>query len=716
MLKAGLIFLSLFGLVGFAHADSIIEAYTQEMTIGLELLKQKHTLESSDASIYIDFIAQQTGARLYDIRQYTDSANDLHILILDLHNTSPSDTSLLISDIYEILDSIDTTFDEREVAAYILSTSSKQYQNYIINNNPESLLIAISLAESSQSYVNRINLDSRSLLEFNSFYSQLAESLTNEYDSDLAEKLFVSLQRDISNTQVSSEDHTVLYQNIRNLYDSVIKSVNDDNYPLAQEYAIEAYLDNFEYLEPSIEALNATLLYELEIDMRENLRQMIKERQHPDMIESLISDILYKLSSTESLIIPVMNVITNEPPILAAMGDSTNEEKNTVKDEVDRIRDLLQQLVTQYENQDYDSAYLSARTAYLESYELIEIPLRSIAPDFTLEVEYQFAELRSLIKERADITQIKNVIIKLQHNLDESETLVIGTGTLAPLIVFTSSFAIIFREGLESVLILGAIMTYLEASRNTRFKPYVIYGVGLALAATAVTWFVASFLIEISGVNRELIEAIAALSATAVLFYVSFWILNKIEHKRWMEFIKAKMWLATSSGGVGVFVMLSFFTVYREGFETVLFYQAMSSFSKYSESYLVLGLIVGLISLIGVYSLMRMLGKRLPLSALFGLTMGVGAYLSVAFFGNAIRELQILDIIPYTSMMGIIPRLDINIASLTGIYPTLETVLGQIILLAIYLVGVVYVLILRPRKDRRLALMRVSRRDDTAKS
>ena len=66
--------------------------------------------------------------------------------------------------------------------------------------------------------------------------------------------------------------------------------------------------------------------------------------------------------------------------------------------------------------------------------------------------------------------------------------------------------------------------------------------------------------------------------------------------------------------------------------------------------------------------------------------------------------------------MGIIPRLDINIASLTGIYPTLETVLGQIILLAIYLVGVVYVLILRPRKDRRLALMRVSRRDDTAKS
>ena len=714
MLKAGLILLSLFYLVDFAHADSTIEAYVQEMTVGLELLKQKHTLEN-DTNIYIDFIAQQTGTRLNDIRQYTDSANDLHILILDLHNT-PSDTPLIISEIHEILDSIDVTFDAREVSAYLLFTSNMQYQNYIISNDSESLDIAVSLAESSQSYMNEVNLDSRSLLELNSFYSQLAESMINGHDSDLAEKLFVSLQRDISNTHTSTENHTVLYQNIRDLYGSVVESVNDGNYALAQEYAIEAYLDNFEYLEPSIESLNATLLYELEIDMRENLRQMIKERQPPDVIESLISDILSKLSSTESLIEYVTSDITNESSAVSAMGDSTDEEKNIVKDEVDRIRVLLQQLVSQYEDQDYDSAYLSARNAYLESYELIEIPLRDIAPDFTLEVEYQFAELRSLIKERADITQIKEIIIKLQHNLDESELLVSGTGVIAPLIVFSSSFAIIFREGLESVLILGAIMTYLEASRNTRFKPYVLYGVGLAIAATAVTWFVASFVIEISGANRELIEAIAALSATAVLFYVSFWILNKIEHKRWMEFIKAKMWLATTSGGVGVFVMLSFFTVYREGFETVLFYQAMSSFAKYSESYLILGLIAGLLSLIGIYYIMRKLGRRLPLSALFGLTMGVGAYLSVAFFGNAIRELQILDLLPYTSMIGTIPRLDINIASLTGIYPTLETVLGQIILLVVYLVGAVYVLIIRPRRDRRLDLMRVSRRDDTAKS
>jgi high-affinity iron transporter len=270
---------------------------------------------------------------------------------------------------------------------------------------------------------------------------------------------------------------------------------------------------------------------------------------------------------------------------------------------------------------------------------------------------------------------------------------------------------VIFREGLESVLILGAILTYLEASRNNKFKPFVYYGIIIAIGATVLTWFVASYLIDISGANRELIEAVAALSATAVLFYVSFWILNKIEHKKWMEFVKAKVWQASTTGGTIVFVMLSFFTVYREGFETILFYEAMFGFAKYMESYVGLGFVVGLGTLLGVYYITRKLGKRLPLKMLFALTMGVGAYLSIAFLGNAIRELQTLDIVPYTSLLGIIPRFDINMATMTGIYPTLETIVSQILLLAVYLTAASYVLIIRPKKEEKIAAMRKSRRE-----
>ena len=426
------------------------------------------------------------------------------------------------------------------------------------------------------------------------------------------------------------------------------------------------------------------------------------------------NSILIDLDDAETQVQSLGDVVLADTAVqreLKEMGDATDDEKSGVRGEIDFIRDTLQVLLVQYEAGDYQSAYTSARTAYLDSYEFVEIPLRAIDPDFTLEVEYQFAELRNLIKEEAGIDKVKETVIEIKRNLDESERVVSGTGTLAPTIAFTSSFAIIFREGLESVLILGAIITYLEASRNTKYKKYLYYGVIAAFGATAVTWLVASFVIEISGANRELIEAIAALSATAVLFYVSFWVLNKIEHKKWMEFVKAKVWQATTTGSVMVFVMLSFFTVYREGFETVLFYQAMSGFAKYMELYVGLGFVTGIISLIGVFYLMRKLGRKLPLRALFGLTMGVGAYLSIAFLGNAIRELQTLEIMPYTGLIGIIPRLDINLATMTGIYPTLETIIAQIILLGIYLGAASYVLILRPKREKQIAQLRKSRRD-----
>ncbi|MBI3254858.1 MAG: FTR1 family protein, partial [Nitrosarchaeum sp.] len=426
-------------------------------------------------------------------------------------------------------------------------------------------------------------------------------------------------------------------------------------------------------------------------------------------IEDSILPDLTKAEDMTSKLTPVIDVSPTSEKVLKSMGDASEDQKSGVKNEIDVIRERLEETLLHYSRGDPQSAHASARSAYLDSYEFVEIPLRAIDPDFTLEVEYQFATLRNLIKQEAPKEEIQDAIIGIRRNLDESEIIVSGIGTLAPSIAFTSSFAIIFREGLESVLILGAITTYLEASRNSQFKKYIYYGVIAAFAATTVTWIVASYIIEISGANRELIEAIAALSATAVLFYVSFWVLNKIEHKKWMEFVKAKVWQATATGSVMVFVMLSFFTVYREGFETVLFYQAMSGFAKYMELYVGLGFVIGMISLLGLYFVMRKLGRKLPLRALFGLTMGVGAYLSIAFLGNAIRELQIIEIVPYTGLIGIIPRLDINLAMMTGIYPTLETIVAQIILLGVYLVASSYILILRPRKELQLVSMRKSR-------
>jgi high-affinity iron transporter len=112
--------------------------------------------------------------------------------------------------------------------------------------------------------------------------------------------------------------------------------------------------------------------------------------------------------------------------------------------------------------------------------------------------------------------------------------------------------------------------------------------------------------------------------------------------------------------------------------------------------------------ILGVAYIMRKVGRRLPLRLLFGVTMGVGAYMSIAFMGNAVRSLQELGYIPTTPLFGIIPRLDINVAEMTGIHPTLETFIAQVILLGIYLAGSLYILVIQPKRKRKIEMARKS--------
>ena len=702
---------------------SVIEVTETSLNLALTSLENQ---DFDSTKKFIEFGSTHFSKNLEKLRNVDASLTDeAHISLLDLQTRqlNPENLSAVSSEITRIVEIFETIPEDEEynpnVTVALLIIVDEQYENFETNNDEFSYQIAVGFMErANQIFYSGTEYNERQTVELNSFFNDMFQMVKDKdpYASIASTNIWV--QRDLLGTDVVGtigSDSSSYYVVIKELYAELMIALDEGDYKKAEQLGIEAYLENFEYLEPEIEVADAELLYPLEWDMREELRTMIKNYEDPDVIKSfLVDSIIPRLDTAEAKVaelrasgVVIAEVFANKET--KPMGSASEGQKQEVRDEIDIIREQLMATEIFYELGDTQAAYASARSAYLDSYEYVEIPLRAIAPDFTFEVEYQFATLRNQINDGATIEDISTTIISLERSLDESERLVSGTGTIAPMIAFISSFAIIFREGLESVLILGAIITYLEASRNQKFKKYVHYGIGLAIGATAVTWVIASYIIEISGANRELIEAIAALSATAVLFYVSFWILNKIEHKRWMEFVKAKVFQASAAGGAFVFVMLSFFTVYREGFETVLFYQAMFSFAKYMELYVGLGFIVGMLTLFGVYFGFRKLGKRLPLRALFGLTMGIGAYLSIAFLGNAIREFQVLDFIPYTSMLGTIPRLDINVATMTGIYPTLETTVGQIVLLSVYLVASLYVLVLRPKRQKALASMRKSR-------
>ncbi len=569
---------------------------------------------------------------------------------------------------------------------------------------------------------------------FNELESSLAQKASNETISSLANAIERDLSEELSLNEGSKTagERQQYFTTIRTLLSKVVSEVKSGNYAQADHDAVSAYLDNYEYLETPIEKHDPSLMSKIEDQMREQLRTMIKTKEPPQSVEAFVNEILVNLAKAEELLRGDTSVSQGSPSnssdlfadieeLKAGFGTYTGERRNIgqaadpakaeVRSDIDTIRMQLDETLRLDKEGNYDGALLSSRSAYLDSYEHVETPLRPINPDFTLEMEIKFAQLRNLIQAHAPYEQVEAKVIEIRRGLDESERLVSGTGILAPAIAFSTSFSIIFREGLESALIIGAILTYLEASRNNRFKKHVYYGIVIAIGATAVTWFIAEFIIDISGASRELIEAIAGTSAVAVLFWVSFWVLNKIETKRWIEFVKAKVWKATTTGSIMVFVFLSFFTVYREGFETVLFYQAMLSFGKYMEWYIVAGLGIGLAVIVTTAFIIRKLGKRLPLRVLFALTMGIGAYMSIAFIGNAIREFQELGYISTTHLIGIVPRLDINLATMTGIHPTLETIIGQVALLTVYGVGSLYILIILPKRQRLIESARKSSQD-----
>ncbi|HET6640941.1 MAG TPA: FTR1 family protein [Nitrososphaeraceae archaeon] len=635
-----------------------------------------------------------------------------------------------------------------QVSAVLLEDAIQSYKLTNVSStqdgsNTFNLQNSLGLVNSSQADFERVadTVDERRRDEIRTFYNQIQESMKTDAPFDTVASIASAIERDfteeltLSGGSESGSEQAKYFSTIRDLLNSTIASVNNGNYEDADATAIKAYLDNFEYLEVPIEKHDADLMLDIEVEMREELRQLIMEERSSQEINSFITSILGKLDQAEDLLKNdpeyQSNLNTNTTASGASlaniqglrqgfgtytgeirqMGEADDPAKESVRNNVDQIRLKLSEMLRLYENKNYEGSLLAARSAYLDSYEVVEIPLRPIDPDFTLEMEIRFAELRNLLQQQVPLQEVEAKTIEIRRGLDESERLVSGVGVVAPAIAFSTSFSIIFREGLESALIIGAILTYLQASRNTRFKKHVYYGILIAVVATAATWFVAQYVIEISGANRELIEAVAGLSAVAVLFWVSFWVLNKIETKKWIEFVKAKVWKATTTGSVIVFVALAFFTVYREGFETVLFYQAMLSFAKYMELYVIAGMFLGLAVIIGVAILINRLGRRLPLRVLFALTMGIGAYMSIAFMGNAVRELQELGIVPTTPLVGVVPRLDINLATMTGIHPTLESIIAQFVLLSIYLIGSLYILVLKPRRQKAIEGARKSMAD-----
>jgi high-affinity iron transporter len=390
------------------------------------------------------------------------------------------------------------------------------------------------------------------------------------------------------------------------------------------------------------------------------------------------------------------------PPATAQQQNPARQQAITREEAIRQlavVRASIDQTLELVKQGAIEQAYTQAKTGYLDHFEYVEVPLRVVAPDLTADAETKFAEVRGLIKSAAPVDAVRTNIVELRRLIDDTERRLTDTGFDAVAVVAGQSFLIIFREGLEAVLLLTALLGYLEATKATRYRKPIAWGVVIGLAATAVTYLILRFLLAVLPVGREVLEAVVAAAAVAVLLYISFWLIARLEHRRWMEFLRSRLFNAVSVGSTTALVLVGFTAMYREGLETALLYQALVEFGQGLGWWIVVGLVAGLAALAVVSYLIFRLGRRLPVK-----TFLVGAVVllmatSVAFLGNAVRSLQTADLIGLTPLSGV-PRAPIFLSQALGYWPSVQTLASQAVLVAVYALGAMWLLMVRPRRAR----------------
>jgi high-affinity iron transporter len=302
-------------------------------------------------------------------------------------------------------------------------------------------------------------------------------------------------------------------------------------------------------------------------------------------------------------------------------------------------------------------------------------------------LESAFSRFRGEIKRNAPIKLIESLNDEINLNLSKGlELLKSEVGYTA---MFLQSFSIIVREGFEAILIIAALIAFLVKSRNQARVKSIHLGVIAGILGSFATAYIIHEILHFSMARQELLEGWIMLVAVAVLFWVSYWLVSKIDNKKWQEYINKQMRGALSKGNTFTLGAVAFISVYREGFETVLFYKALYLYAGNATGGIIPGFLAGCLVLAGVFYLINTLGMRIPIKWFFGFTSALLYYMAFTFMGKGIHELQMGEQISMSSV-DFLPNI-----SWLGIYPTWETFIGQGVLIAAFIFALVYTFIIK---------------------
>ena len=407
---------------------------------------------------------------------------------------------------------------------------------------------------------------------------------------------------------------------------------------------------------------------------------LIQRGDAPNQVETRISGVIKELRAD----LPGLPVVDRAVSKKLAERSAAKEEpeKDWSRVTADLFREI-DKAIALYEKGETKNAVSLMQDTYFDVFEAsgMEAKIGARDPDFKAALEGHFSMIIGRMKKGVPAGEMEGSLAAMRTDFERAVAL-LGKGKDSPVALFFYSLMIILREGIEAILIITAIIAYLVKTGNNDKLRAIYNGCISALVLSVITAVLVKWVFKTSAASQEVLEGAAMLLASVVLFSVSYWLVAKAEAQKWMAYIKGKVSDSLSSGSLKALWFAAFLAVYREGAETVLFYQALASGSAGSGvTAIAAGFVLGCVLLGVLYLGMRYGAVKLPIRPFFLCTGALLYYMAFVFAGKGMMEL-IEGKLFEPSLISWIP-----VVPFLGVYPYVQTLIPQLVIILAAVAG-----------------------------
>lgn len=363
------------------------------------------------------------------------------------------------------------------------------------------------------------------------------------------------------------------------------------------------------------------------------------------------------------------------------------EQANNLTEEVEALQSKLADAVRKYEAGETSAAIRTTEQLFMDfESSNYDQELSTRDHGFYLKLEKKILALKNAMVDPGSRKEVNDLAKQIKSLLNEGLQKI--SSPLSLIAVFLQSVIIILREGLEALLILAVVVLVLRRTSQEAQVRTVYTGAGLGIAASLVLAALLATLLQQLAAGQALIEGASMLLAVPVLFSVSYWLIAMAQVRNWKSYIQNWVETAGKAGRSWAIISIAFLVVFREGAETVLFYQALWASAPNGLGAIALGFASGVVLLTITWLLTRRMGVQIPLRPFFIITSTFLYIMAFRFAGKGILELQEAGILGFTTVQWL--PVGSWFQGLLNIYPYWEPLAAQLTLALALIVGLIY--------------------------